>query len=120
MEACPACKAPFKGGQTCHRCKSDLRPLIAVKERAAACLAAARAAFGQNDYQAAFGLACKSLALKRSEEAESICRYAGFLAGCRHIAPRDHDSHQFSNKSPGTRSNSLTLFVTNTKPEDLA
>jgi hypothetical protein len=85
METCPACKAPFKGGQTCHRCKSDLRPLIAVAGRAAACLAAARAAFEQNDYQAACGLACQSLALKRSGEAESLYRYAGFLAGRRRI-----------------------------------
>ena len=81
METCPACKAPFKGSQTCHRCKSDLTPLIAVAERAAACLGAARAAFEQNDYQAAWGLACQSLALRRSQEADSLCRYAGFLAG---------------------------------------
>jgi hypothetical protein len=85
METCPACKAPFKGRQICHRCKSDLRPLIAVEERAAACLAAARAAFEQNDYQAACGLACQSLALKRSGEAESLYRYTGFLAGRRRI-----------------------------------
>jgi hypothetical protein len=83
METCPACKAPFKGRQTCHRCKSDLRPLIAVEERSAACLAAARAAFEQNDYQAARSLACQTLALKRSQEAESLYRYAGLLSGRR-------------------------------------
>ena len=85
METCPACKAPFKGRQTCHRCKSDLRPLIAVSERSTACLAAARAAFAQNDYHAACGLACQSLALKRSGEAESLYRYAGLLSGRRRI-----------------------------------
>lgn len=106
METCPACKAPFKGGQTCHRCKSDLRPLIAVAERAVACLAAARVAFGQNDYQAACGLACQSLALKRSQEAESLCRYAGFLAGRQRtirLAPADSKGNRAARKqSPVT------------------
>jgi hypothetical protein len=38
----------------------------------------------------AAALACQSLALKRSEEAESICRYAGFLAGRMRIARLTH------------------------------
>lgn len=80
MENCPVCKATFRGKHTCHRCKSDLAPLISVEKRAAACLAAARTALANKDYAGAFALSRTSLGLKKSREARSMCVYTGLLA----------------------------------------
>ncbi len=35
MEACPSCKAAYRGGITCHRCGAELAAVLAI-ERAAA------------------------------------------------------------------------------------
>ena len=34
MEQCPTCSARYRGGDSCHRCQTDLRQVLAV-ERAA-------------------------------------------------------------------------------------
>ena len=34
MERCPTCKAPYTGGQVCHRCQTDLRQVLAIEQAA--------------------------------------------------------------------------------------
>ena len=72
MKHCPVCNAGYKGGGSCHRCKTDLSPLLAVEARAARYLDLALAALRRNDYTAVRRLARKSLALKSSPEAEKL------------------------------------------------
>ena len=34
MERCPTCRARYSGGESCHRCQTDLRQVLAIEETA--------------------------------------------------------------------------------------
>lgn len=35
MERCPTCRAAYRGGETCGRCQTDLRQILAIERGAA-------------------------------------------------------------------------------------
>lgn len=68
MEKCPVCNAGYTGGESCHRCKTDLGLLQAVARRAQDHMVQALDALKENDYTKMRELALKSRALKAGEK----------------------------------------------------
>ena len=68
MERCPTCGARYAGGASCHRCRTDLRQVLAVEQAAARCRRQALAALGRGDCAAARERAARACALHRSRE----------------------------------------------------
>ncbi len=68
MERCPTCGARHAGGPSCHRCRTDLRQVLAVERAAARHRQRARAALGRGDHAEARNLAARACALHRSPE----------------------------------------------------
>lgn len=79
MDKCPACNADYRGKPVCHRCKSDLTLLLAVEQQAARYLEKALAALENRDYESAYALSGRSCALRKTEQAMSVSRYAALL-----------------------------------------
>ena len=68
MERCPTCGARHAGGPTCHRCRTDLRQVLAIERAAARHRRQARAALERGDRTAARAHAARACALHRSPE----------------------------------------------------
>ena len=66
MEHCPTCGARHAGGSSCHRCRTDLRQVLAVEQAAARCRRQALAALDRGDRAAAREQAARACALHRS------------------------------------------------------
>ena len=68
MERCPTCGARHGGGASCHRCRTDLRRVLAVERAAARCRREALAALDRGDRAVARERAARACALHRSPE----------------------------------------------------
>ena len=68
MERCPTCGARHAGGPSCHRCRTDLRQVLAVERAAARHRRQAHAALHRDDRATARHLAARACALHRSPE----------------------------------------------------
>ena len=68
MESCPTCGARHVGGPSCHRCRTDLRQVLAVEQAAARCRRQARAALDLGDPAEARHRAGRACTLHRSPE----------------------------------------------------
>ncbi len=68
MERCPTCGARHAGGPSCHRCRTDLRQVLAIERAAARHRQEARAAIDRGDRAEARAHAARACALHRSSE----------------------------------------------------
>jgi len=81
MEHCPACNAKYIGEQICHRCKTDLSPLLNVEAEAASHLQKAMEAFASNNFEQMFYHASRSCSLRRTPHNARILACASVLVG---------------------------------------
>lgn len=72
MERCPTCKAQHQGGFCCHRCKTDLRQVLAVEQAAERQRRSARAALERGCLAQARALADRACALHRSGDSLKV------------------------------------------------
>ena len=68
MERCPTCGARYAGGPSCHRCRTDLRQVLAVEQAAAHCRRQALEALDRGDRAVARERAARACALHRTPE----------------------------------------------------
>ena len=68
MERCPTCEARHAGGPSCHRCRTDLRQVLAIERSAARHRRLARAALERGDPGEARAHAGRACALHRSAD----------------------------------------------------
>ena len=68
MERCPTCKAQHRGPLFCHRCKTDLRQVLAVERAADRQRRHARAALERGYRSQARACARRACALHRSPD----------------------------------------------------
>ncbi|HSW47310.1 MAG TPA: hypothetical protein VLM89_17235 [Phycisphaerae bacterium] len=78
---CPTCGAARHGESVCHRCKSDLRPLIDLELSVDALTARARRCYARGWYRQAAALAGKAVSLEQSPESLSLLACASIMAG---------------------------------------
>ena len=76
MERCPTCGARHAGGPSCHRCRTDLRQVLAIERAAARRRRRARAALDRGDRGEARAHAGRACALHRSPEALAVLALA--------------------------------------------
>ena len=76
MERCPTCGARHAGGPSCHRCRTDLRQVLAIEQSAARRRRLARAALGRGDRGEARAHAGRACALHRSPESLAVLALA--------------------------------------------
>lgn len=81
MEHCPTCKAPYKGGQYCHRCGTDLGRLIDIQARADRHREEALAAYTAGDFDNMHHHARRACALYRTRPSEKLLACAAILTG---------------------------------------
>ena len=72
MERCPTCGARHAGGPSCHRCRTDLRQVLAIERAAARQRQEARAALDRGDRAEARAHAGRACALHRSPESLAV------------------------------------------------
>ena len=68
MEHCPTCGVRHAGGPSCHRCRTDLRQVLAIERAAASRRRQARAALERGDRAEAGNRARRACTLHRSSE----------------------------------------------------
>ncbi|PIE70571.1 MAG: hypothetical protein CSA22_06835 [Deltaproteobacteria bacterium] len=88
MDACPACKAAYKGKGVCHRCKTDLKPFLRLEETAAAHAEKARRALQEAAYAEACFHAGRWTALKAAPEGVRILAVSALKTGRYDVALR--------------------------------
>ncbi len=76
MERCPTCGARYAGGPSCHRCRTDLRQVLAIERAAARRRRQARAALDRGDRVEARTCAGRAGALHRSPESLTMLALA--------------------------------------------
>ena len=80
-ERCPTCRAPRHGEAVCHRCKSDLDPLIRLERRVDVLRAQARRCYARGWYRRTAALAEEMVALESSRENLKLLACAHLMAG---------------------------------------
>ena len=81
MTNCPTCRAPYKSGASCYRCRTELDQILAVEREAAECREQAEHALARRDIIVALGYIDRALYLHRSKES---LRTAALVALARH------------------------------------
>ena len=81
MERCPTCGARHAGGPSCHRCRTDLRQVLAVERAAARHRRQGVAALDRGDRAAARAHAGRACALHRSPESLTALAVTALAAG---------------------------------------
>ena len=76
VERCPTCGARHAGGPSCHRCRTDLRQVLAIERAAARRRRRARAALERGDRREARAHAGRACALHRSPESLAVLALA--------------------------------------------
>ena len=76
MERCPTCGARHAGGPSCHRCRTDLRQVLAIERAAARHRRQAREALDRSDPAGARDHAGRACALHRSRESLTVLALA--------------------------------------------
>lgn len=77
MQRCPVCRASFKGGPFCHRCRADLSTLLRIEQQAEQLACQAVQALATGEKKKARELADNACFLHASPFHRAI---AGFLA----------------------------------------
>ena len=72
MERCPVCRARFQGETVCHRCGSDLAPLLAIETASETLEREAVAHMVAGDGDRALRVAQRALVLRRTSMAEAL------------------------------------------------
>ena len=81
MERCPTCGARHAGGPSCHRCRTDLRQVLAIERAAARHRRLARAALERGDRGEARAHAGRACALHRSPASLVVLALAALADG---------------------------------------
>lgn len=68
MESCPTCKARYKGGTVCYRCKSELTILLKIEKEALSRIQNSKYHLEKGNYDKALNEVEKSLFLLKTEE----------------------------------------------------
>jgi methionyl-tRNA synthetase len=69
---CPTCRAPYKGGNQCYRCQTDLSRLLAIQKQADELKSRAMYFFREGRPEDARRAIQKSLFLRHDSESERI------------------------------------------------
>lgn len=80
-ERCPTCSAPRHGDALCHRCKSDLVPLLRLEHRVDHLAAEARRCYARGWYRRAAAVAAEAVSLEASPDHLSLLACANLMAG---------------------------------------
>ena len=80
-QRCPTCNAPRQGGETCHRCKSDLALLVRIEHHVDALRRHARQSYAHGWYRQARSLAEAVVLLEPSPEDLHLLACARLLCG---------------------------------------
>ena len=72
MQRCPTCGARHRGGPECHRCRTDLRQVLAIERCAAGLRQQARAALAAGSTAQARAAAERAWALHRGPESLAV------------------------------------------------
>ena len=72
MTHCPTCGAGYRGGDACHRCRTDLRQVLAVERTADRHRQRALAALGRGAGSEARDFAHRACALHRSPDSLTV------------------------------------------------
>ncbi len=81
MERCPTCGARHAGGPSCHRCRTDLRQVLAIERAAGRHRQEVRAALDRGDRAEARAHAGRACALHRSLESLTALAVAALASG---------------------------------------
>ncbi len=81
MEQCPACGAKSRQRRTCHRCKSNLGPLLDIEADARKCLESAESAHGAGNHEDAYRQARRACTLLRTPDAVRLLVRAAAATG---------------------------------------
>lgn len=79
FEKCPVCNARYAGKARCHRCRTDLAPLLNVLSQADAHYRRAVSARNRRDFKAMFHHARRSYQLHRGEATRKLLAVAALL-----------------------------------------
>jgi hypothetical protein len=93
-DRCPTCRAPRHGEAVCHRCRSDLGPLIRLEGRVDLLRAQARRCYARGWYRRAAALAEEMVALESSPENLRLRACAALMAGDFLAAARTYRRHE--------------------------
>jgi hypothetical protein len=75
MTSCPTCKAKYKGGNECYRCKSDLSVLLNIENESLRHFQNALAFTQKGQWLKAYEENTKSLFLNKTEQANKLRLY---------------------------------------------
>ena len=81
MDNCPACNAKYKNKRICHRCKTDLGPLLAMEEEALEQKQSAVSAYRTNEFGKMFYHARRSVCLFYTNDGAKLLASAAVLEG---------------------------------------
>lgn len=79
MERCPTCKAKYRGKRVCHRCRTDLGPLLDIGKDAKEHYRKAAAAFREDDYKRMHEHARRACSLLKTPETTRMLACASLL-----------------------------------------
>ena len=80
-ERCPTCGAVRRGGDVCHRCKSDLGLFLQLERRVDELRAQARRCYARGWYRQAAALASRIVSLERTPPDLALLACASLMAG---------------------------------------
>lgn len=78
---CPTCGAPRGEGAACHRCRSDMAPLLALEQRADVLRAEACRCYAHGWFRRAAALLGETTRIEASPENLKLLACAGLLCG---------------------------------------
>ena len=81
MKKCPTCNAVYKGRAICHRCRTDLRPLLALEAQSQYHVECALKACNCKNYPEMFLHAKRAFMIRKTSETARVYAYAALLKG---------------------------------------
>lgn len=79
MKRCPTCRAAYTGKRHCHRCRTDLGPLLDIEQKAHDHRRQAALAFVSGNYEMMYLHAGRACSLQRTPEATILLACAALL-----------------------------------------
>ena len=76
MEQCPTCRAPYREGDVCYRCQTDLRHVLAAERAAVRCQQQGLAALQSRRFHTAYDYAKQACKLHRSSDSIRVLALA--------------------------------------------
>lgn len=81
MKKCPTCNAVYKGKPTCHRCRTDLSPLLALEKQVQNHIQLALEAHIQKDYARMLFHARRAFMIRKNTVTTRVYACAAMLCG---------------------------------------